>query len=474
MRRGVSWLVALVLMGTQLARGEEEEHPPEPVGTSVTERDGVTIHEAILPGDLVDWSGLPDPTGLESMVILSQLEGDQPADGSDERQVWSWHLAGRGKLEKVGPPLTEDATGVVVLRSHAAGEAQVLVTVGERLLGIGPGGEWIERFSSDYDLFPVRDHRGGRPLASKTLFLRSLGRLQALELDSAAHLLHSAWMLDLPLTVDREWGALRLETPSVAVFRNLDGESTQLVMGPDTQGKRRIRTTLITVGSTDAPEVVETWNMLSNLEDVEESWYVTYQGSPAVIVTTVLADKHGVFEKKKLRLFALTADRTRAGSGPLLEAMTRSRNWYGTCAGIADVNDDDIDDLVSAQPKGLGAGSLWVEAHLGTAGGGFDSKARGSEIEVEEGEVCTLAVDVTGDETVDLVVVEDESVLVFPLLSAREAKTVVDTEPLFRVPFDGISGRPRPFDSSSQVPSRMVVTGRTQGKMQAVRLVRFR
>ena len=48
-------------------------------------------------------------------------------------------------------------------------------------------------------------------------------------------------------------------------------------------------------------------------------------------------------------MFSLTADRTRAGSGPLLEAMTRSRNWYGTCAGVADVNGDGIEDLISAQ-----------------------------------------------------------------------------------------------------------------------------
>ena len=36
--------------------GEAEEHPPEPVGTSVREEGEVTIYEAVLPGELVDWA----------------------------------------------------------------------------------------------------------------------------------------------------------------------------------------------------------------------------------------------------------------------------------------------------------------------------------------------------------------------------------------------------------------------------------
>lgn len=474
MRRAVCWALVLAVVGAQVARCEDEEYPPEPVGTSVNERDGVMVHEAILPGDLVDWSGLPEPEGSESMLLLAEIETDPEDREAARRQVWRWHLGGDGNLEEVGQPLPEEATGVVALTALTEGEVEILVTAGGHLMGIGQGGEWVKRFTSDYELFPVRDSRGGRPSAIGTLILRSIGRLQALELDASTRAVNSLWTLDLPLTVDREWGALRVETPPVSVLEVLEGGATRLVMGPDIQGKRRIRSTLIDAGSAVAPESEETWNMLSSREDVEESWYVTYQGSPAMIVTTVLADKHGVFEKKKLRLFALTADRTRAGSGPLLEAMTRSRNWYRTCAGVADVNGDGIDDLVSAQPKGLGAGSLWVEAHLSVSGGGFDSRARGSEIEIEEGEICSLTVDVVGDGQVDLVVVEDDSVLVFPLLVSSDAKTVVGPEPQFKVPFDDISGRPRPFDSPGTSASRLVVTGRTKGERQAVRLVRFR
>ena len=178
-------------------------------------------------------------------------------------------------------------------------------------------------------------------------------------------------------------------------------------------------------------------------------------------------------EKKKLRLFSLTADRTRAGSGPLLEAMTRSRNWYATCAGIADVDRDGVEDLISAQPKGLGAGSLWVEAHLGKSAGGFEAKVRGSEVAVEEGEICSLEMDVVADETVELIVVEDDSLLIFPLVRAGESKVVVESEPQLRIPFDDISGRPLPLLAAGLDPTPLIVTGRTQGGRQAVRLIRF-
>lgn len=475
MKRSVWWAIALATVGPQLVWSEEEEYLPEPVGATVSERDGVTVYEAILPGDLVDWDGLPRVDGSEGMVLLTEDEEDESSTAleSGQRHVWMWRLMGEGALEKVGQPLPEEATGVVAFSYPGSGDVEVLVTVGGKLMGIGGGGGWVERFSSDHELFPVLDSRGGRPSSTGRFMLRSIGQLRALEIDRSARSVNSLWTLDLPLTVDREWGALRLETPPIAILEGQEGGATRLVMGPQVQGKRRIRSTLITTDLQDAPESVETWNMLTNLEDVEESWYVTYQGSPAIIVTTVLADKHGVFEKKKLRLFVLTADRTRAGSGPLLEAMTRSRNWYGTCAGVADVNGDGVDDLVSAQPKGLGAGSLWVEAHLGIAGGGFDKRVRGSEIDVEEGEVCTLAVDVVGDERVDLVVVEGDTLLVFPILVAIDAQTVVGPDPQYRVSFDDISGRPRPFDPLGPSGSRLVVTGRTKGKRQAVRLVRF-
>ena len=194
--------------------------------------------------------------------------------------------------------------------------------------------------------------------------------------------------------------------------------------------------------------------------------------SPPSSSPVVLAEKHGVFEKKKLRLFQLTADRTRSGSGPLLEVMTRSRNWYATCAGIADLNGDGLDDVVSAQPKGLGAGSLWVEGFLSRSEGGFEPKPRGSEIEVEEGELCTLATDIDGDGHVELVVVEGDSLLVFSLIRQADSKVVVGDLPRWQVSFHDIDGRPRPVEILGLSASQILVTGHTEGNRQAVRILR--
>ncbi len=468
----MSWVILLVLASAIPTRAEEEVYPPEPIGASITERDGVTLHEAILPGDLIDWTRISGAGGQASMALLSASEQKDASASSSARQVWLWSPGGYGALSQVGGPLTEAATHVMTLPGEKAPEERILVTSGPSLLALGALGEWVEVFTHDFDLFPVRDRRGGPP-GGELLLLRSLGGVQALRIDPGGEALLTSWELGLPLAVDREWGGLRLETPPVSVSSFQADRPLQLIVGPEVQGMRRIRSTLIEVDGMGAPELAETWNMFSSLEEVEESWYVEYEGAPALIVTTQLADKHGVFEKKKLRLFSLTADRTRAGSGPLLQTMTRTRNWYGTCAGIADVNGDALDDVVSAQPKGLGAGSLWVEAYLGSGDGGFASKPRGSEIEVEEGEVCSLEFDVTGDPKVDLVVIEGDSVLVFPLVVSSEAKAVVGPEPLFRISFETLTGRPRLFDPLDHHPSRLVVQGRTKGKRQSVRLIQF-
>jgi hypothetical protein len=471
-RRRLSWAILLVLASASRTRAEEEDYAPEPIGASVTEQDGVTLYEAILPGDLVDWARMSGGGGDASMVLLATIERDDASEGAVARQVWLWSPGGSGVLSQVGGPLSDAATHVMTLPGEKVGQARILVAAGPSLLGLGDHGEWVEVFTDDFDIFPVRDQRGGPP-REELLLLRSLGAVQALRINPGDAVLRTAWQLDLPLMVDREWGGLRLETPPVSVGSLGSDSPLRLMVGPEVQGMRRIRSTLIEADGMGAPEVAETWNMLSSLEEVEESWYVEYAGAPALVVTTLLADKHGVFEKKKLRLFSLTADRTRAGSGPLLQTITRTRNWYRTCAGIADVNGDALDDVVSAQPKGLGAGTLWVEAHLGSGDGRFASKPRGSEIAVEEGEVCSLAMDVTGDPTVDLVVIEGGSVLVFPLVVSSEARAVVDPEPRFRVSFETLSESLRPFDPADRHPSRLVVQGRTRGKRQSVRLIQF-
>lgn len=466
MKPGALWLVLWVSLAAEAIRGDQE-HLPEPVGTSVREAADLIIFEAILPGELVDWGVVPTTRDPRSLVMLLEME-------DDSRQVVRWDLAGDGKLEELGSPLAKEVETLIPFGSAEDRGGGFLLAAGGVLLALSPDGDWQRQFESPYDLFPISDTRGSQPALGQVLILRSVGLLQALAPDAAGGDLRPIWEFELPLRVDREWGGLRLETPPVS-FLDLTAEGEpRLVLGPEAHGKRRVRSVLLTASRGGVLASQEAWSMLPTAEDIEESWYVELNGKPALIVSTVMAEKHGVFEKKKLRLFELAVDRTRSGSGPLLEVMTRSRNWYGTCAGIADLNGDGLDDVVSAQPKGLGAGSLWVETYLARSAGGFEPKARGSEIEVEEGEVCTLASDLDGDGQVELVVVEGDSLLVFPLIRQPESKVVVADRPRWRVSFDDIDGRPRPVELFGQPTTQMLVTGHTEGKRQAVRVVRLR
>ena len=128
---------------------------------------------------------------------------------------------------------------------------------------------------------------------------------------------------------------------------------------------------------------------------------------------------------------------------------------------------------MSAQPKGLGAGSLWVEGRIARPEGGFEPKPRGSEIDVDEAENCSLAVDVDGDSQVELVAVENDSILVFPLIRSPDSKVVVADPPRWRVDFHSIDGRLSATSLLGLPGDRLLVTGHTEGRRQVVRVLQF-
>ena len=60
-------------------------------------------------------------------------------------------------------------------------------------------------------------------------------------------------------------------------------------------------------------------------EVVQWHRYMMLNDAPVLVLTVNSADKMGIFERQRLRVFDLRADRTRAGAGPLLEGRTASR-----------------------------------------------------------------------------------------------------------------------------------------------------
>jgi hypothetical protein len=178
---------------------------------------------------------------------------------------------------------------------------------------------------------------------------------------------------------------------------------------------------------------------------VEESLYASLDGEIVLLVTTVQADKRGIFEKEKLRVLWLLEDRSRAGATPILEVVSRTRNWYRPGMGVHDVNVDGSDDVVLVQPKGLGGGKLVVEAFMGAGSGEFVKKARRTNLEVET-ELWSYGEDLDLDGYPDLVLVEDEILFVFLGVSDSETELVVREDPAWRIPIGEIDDHLRVLD----------------------------
>ena len=189
----------------------------------------------------------------------------------------------------------------------------------------------------------------------------------------------------------------------------------------------------------------ELWSQLPSPETVEESLYALLDGEIVLLVTTIQADKVGIFEKEKLRLLRLSEDRSRSGAKPILEGESRTRNWYSPGVGVFDVNRDGFDDVVLVQPKGLGGGKLVVEAFMGSGSGAFEGQTRRTNLEVES-ETWSYGQDLDLDGLPDLVLIEDETLLVF--VGNREATgdLVVNEEPIWRVPIGTVNDRLQVLD----------------------------
>ena len=99
-------------------------------------------------------------------------------------------------------------------------------------------------------------------------------------------------------------------------------------------------------------------------------------GRPALAVFTYAADRLGIFDQARLRLFPLAGDRTRAGAAPALAVDTTSHRWQRAAVAIADLDADGRDDVSVAQVKGLGGGALLIETYRGLGGGRFDRRPR--------------------------------------------------------------------------------------------------
>ena len=416
MKNSSSVLFALVLIGGAALAGDEV--PSAEPRVAARQIDGTRVVEAVLPGD-----SLGTGAGSRSLAILIAAEEDGP------RTLYRFDPSGDGSLVELARDLPPELDAADVVDGQViAGSPGRLYSLGAlddpatgrrpRLLLEAPG----------LDLAVLR--RRGWITAEEAFVLRPrFGRIDVHRWngsngpETAAHPEGGQVnTVELPVRARRVRTGLVLSTPPVRLLER-DGGSPLLTIGPEAQGKRRLLTTLIDPGDDDHGEA---WVQFSTNERVAQSWYLDVDGRPMLAVAALSADKLGIFEKKKLRLFPLRSDRTRAGSPPSLAIDTATRNWYDLGVQIADLDQDGRDDLVVLQPDGLGAKKLVIETYRGKGTGGFFLTPRRSVVVAPDAR-WDYGSDFDGDGRADLVAVAGGQVLVFR--GSAKKKLVIDKTP---------------------------------------------
>ncbi|MEM6796991.1 MAG: VCBS repeat-containing protein, partial [Acidobacteriota bacterium] len=400
------------------AAQESQDPPPPPLGVWRASVGGLEVRETVLPhpflgaaawpgGGLAVLVGGEDP-GEEPQVEISVGAGDSPpppeapdlassgspASGEGAPRQLFRVRGERGDLSPVLESLPERVDAILEVGGRLwLGSEEALYRVVE-----GAGGARLETVIERPGLGLAALGRGDL-LSADSLWLPRVGALEHYRLAVSAGGALTAERLEsheLPVLARRFRRSLTLR--SRPVFRLPSGT---LVAGPEKVGPARVRHIFFPAQEPSA-EGSESWSRFPGPEDVDRAWYLEIDGQPAFLAATTRADRLGVFEKLKLRIFRLRADRTRAGREPMFALETRTRNWYGVEPRILDWDRDGKDDLALIQPAGLRNKSLVVDVYRGRANR-FNPKPLRSSVDAESAR-WHFGDDLDGDSVPDLIV----------------------------------------------------------------------
>lgn len=476
MKRTLAGLSLLFLLGG--AKKPAAPPPPPPVGVTAARSGAAEVVRAVLPGHLTGVELPRRADGKLDIVLLlraaSKTEDDSetwdPSAESDEgppgtRSVQLLDLAGN-LLRPLLPEVPAGTLGALDLDGDGAEEI-LLSTQGE-LRSLGSA---AEKKILDLSAAELRLPSRWRDQQLSGVLAGGVGTVRLYLPDGGG--LAPKFERNLPSRAARERWGIRLTSPSV---RSVRGDADLLAAGPEADGKRRLRS--LVIGAKTEETTTEAWSLLPGPEEVDTSWYVKIDGRPVLIVTTNSADKLGIFESKKLRVFPLTADRTRAGRRPALATQTTSHRWLPVAPTVTDVDRDGKDDLVVLQLDGMGGGEIVAETFFGRGDGRFETPGRRQKWDLQTRDFH-YGHDLTGDGIADLVVTEPRRLVVFPG-TKEPRKALLERKPL-EVPLNlpgeaeeaGIRGL-RVADLDGDGRNEAILTGSAGTGRDVVMVVRFR
>lgn len=409
-----------------------EEGPAKPaIGVRLDLQSDAAVTDALLPGQLLDWA-LPRAGGGHRRILLLVSGAEQELEGN---LLLELDPQG-GPLVELSRRLDAETNGLAALDVDDDDVDEIIVgRPGGLLVFAHPGarpplrrrGKWIRADGVD---LRARPPEGGPQAGSVStgLYLARLGGLDRVVPDGTGGI-EVVELSSLPIRAERLPGGIKLHSPEVTVLESGGGGGLYAI-GPESVGSRRLRTLLVDRAGQTSEEV---WSALPEPEVVQWRDYVRLNGRPALVVTVNSADKLGIFERQRLRVFELSSDRTRAGAPTILESRTASRRWQRVWPTVVDLNADGADDLVLIQTDGLGGMKLVAEAFLGDGGGGLSAVPRRTAVD-RPVSLALFGPDFTGDGAPDLVVAAAGELVVLAGI-ADSKKRFVEKEPARLVTF---------------------------------------